>query len=277
MPYMAIGKNWCFTINNYNDDDINGLKEIDCKYIICGIETGDSGTPHIQGYVNFQTDKSLKQLSKHIPRGHLTKCKGNAQHNITYCSKDNNILYTKGTPPQQGRRKDLEEVKNDILEGKTTSEDIAINDPMIYHQYARTLMKIEDIAMRRKFRTEMTKGIWYYGATETGKSTKAYEGFNPLTHYNWKDDGGWQDGYIQQETVIINEFRGEIKYKDLLQLVDWTPYEVRRRNREPMPFTSKTVIITSALHPSEIYKNLNENDSLAQLIRRFEIVELRKL
>jgi len=273
---MALGKNWCFTVNNYNDEDIKGLKEIDCKYIICGAEIGENGTPHIQGYVHFQTDKSLKQLKKMIPRGHLEKCKGNAQHNITYCSKDNNILYTKGTAPAQGKRKDLEEVRNDIMEGNITTDDIAVEQPMIYHQYARTLVKIEDIAMRRKFRTEMTEGIWYWGGTGVGKSHTAYQDFNPQTHYNWKDDGGWQDGYVQQPIVIINEFRGEIKYKDLLQLVDKFPYEVRRRNREPMPFTSKTVIITSALPPCEIYKNLNERDSLEQLIRRFKIIELKK-
>lgn len=271
------GKSWCFTINNYNDNDIKALKEMKYKYIVCGDEVcPTTGTPHIQGYVYFHNDRHFNALKKELPRANIRKCKGTPEQNITYCKKTNNILYEDGEPPSQGKRKDLEEVKNDILEGRTTSEDIAVEHLMIYHQYARTLTKIEDIAMRRKFRTEMTQGIWYFGATGTGKSHIAYEGFNPLTHYNWKDDGGWQDGYIQQETVIINEFRGEIKYKDLLQIVDKFPYEVRRRNREPMPFTSKKVIITSALPPCEVYKNLNEKDSLEQLTRRFEIIELKK-
>jgi len=273
---MAIGKNWCFTINNYTDNDINLLKEIDCKYIICGAEIcPTTGTPHIQGYVNFPTDKSMKQLSKMIPRGRLEKCIGNAQHNITYCSKENNILYTKGKAPAQGKRKDLEEVKDDIMEGRVRSDDIAINQPMVYHQYGRTILKIEDIAMRRKFRTEMTEGIWIYGPKGVGKSHEAFKDFNPATHYLWNYDKGWQDGYCQQDTVIINEFRGQIPYSELLELIDKWPKTVSRRNREPMPFTSKKVIITSALPPCEVYHNLNEKDSLEQLYDRIQVIELK--
>jgi len=274
---MERSRNWCFTINNYTINDVNQLKDMKYKYIVLGDELcPTTGTPHIQGYVHFQNDISFRSIQKQIPRGNIQKCKGTPEQNITYCKKTNNILYEDGEKPSQGKRKDLDQIKDDIMEGNITSEDIAVNQPMIYHQYARTLTKIEDIAMRRKFRTTMTEGIWYYGATGTGKSNKAYEGFNPLTHYNWKEDNGWQDGYIQQETVIIDEFRGEMPYRQLLKLVNSHPYEVPRRNREPMPFTSKKVIITSSLPPSEIYKNLHENDRLEQLTRRFQIIELKK-
>lgn len=274
---MERSRNWCFTINNYTINDVNQLKEIKYKYIVLGDEVGELGTPHIQGFVHFENALSFDSLKKKLPKTtHIEKCKGTPDQNITYCKKTNNILYEDGEKPSQGKRKDLDQIKDDIMEGNTTSEDIAVNQPMVYHQYARTLTKIEDIAMRRKFRTTMTEGIWYYGATGTGKSNKAYEGFNPLTHYNWKEDNGWQDGYTQQETVIIDEFRGEMPYRQLLKLVNSHPYEVPRRNREPMPFTSKKVIITSSLPPSEIYKNLHEKDSLEQLNRRFQIIELKK-
>ena len=60
----------------------------------------------------------------------------------------------------------------------------------------------------------------------------------------WKDDNDWQDGYTGQETVIINDFRGGIKYAVLLQLIDKWPAFVSRRGREPAPFLAKHVIIT---------------------------------
>jgi len=131
--------------------------------------------------------------------------------------------------------------------------------------------------MRKVFRTEMTTCEWLTGPSGSGKSHKAFEGYNPDTHYKWKYDNGWQDDYRQQPIVIINEFRGQIKYSDLLELIDKFPCEVRRRNRTPLPFTSKHIIITSVLSPQEVYCNLAQNDSLQQLLRRIKITILKKI
>jgi len=117
----------------------------------------------------------------------------------------------------------------------------------------------------------MTKGIWIYGPTGRGKSHEAFQGFSPSTHYLYTDDGGWWDGYVGQETVIINDFRGKIPYDYMLQLIDKWPFNVRRRNREPFPFTSKRVIITSSLSPEDVYHNREENDKIEQLLRRLEV------
>jgi len=282
---MAQQRNWVFTINNYTDQDEKQLKEISNMYILYAYETcPTTGTPHLQGYLYSKAKISQKALSKKIPRAHFEIAKGDLDMNKSYIigpyEKDgktkpynpNHVII--GIEPSQGQRKDLDKLKEQILNHETTSDDIAVENPILYHQYARTLTKIEDIALRRRFRTEMTTCVWYYGSTGTGKSHTAYLDYHPDTHYNWKDDGGWQDGYCQQETVIINEFRGEIKYKDLLLMVDKYPYEIRRRNREPMPFTSKHIIITSALPPSEIFTNLHAKDSLEQLTRRIKIVKL---
>jgi len=283
---MTQFRSWVFTINNYTTLDENQLKDIPNMYILYAYEVGEAGTPHIQGYLYSKEKVSRKALSKKIPRANLEPAKGDLDDNKKYIigpyekegkTKPYNPNHiTIGKEPNQGKRTDLDDLKDQIIAGQTTTDNIALDNPMLYHQYARTLSKIEDICMRKKYRTEMTEGIWYYGKTETGKSHTAYEGFNPDTHYVWKTDNGWQDGYTQQETVIINEFRGEIKYKDLLELLDKWPITVNRRNREPMPFTSKKIIITSSLLPSEIYHNLHEKDSLEQLTRRIKIVELKK-
>ena len=192
--------------------------------------------------------------------------------NIAYCKKDGDV-FEKGDPPKQGKRSDLNTIKDEIMAGKSV-DSIVLEDPILYHQYGRTLNKIEDLRMRTVYRTEMTEGFWYYGPTGKGKSHIAFNGYTPETHYVLPDDNGWWDGYVQQPTVIINDFRGSIKYSELLQMVDKWPYAVKRRNREPIPFVSKRVIITSALHPKEVYFNLCERDSMEQLARRFRIIEL---
>ena len=122
----------------------------------------------------------------------------------------------------------------------------------------------------------MTKGIWYWGDSGVGKSHKAYENFNPDTHYVYPNDNGWWDGYKGQEIVIINEFRGGIQYSELLDLVDKWPKSVRRRGREPVPFLATTLIITSSMPPDKVYSRLAFEDKLDQLYRRFEIVKMEQ-
>jgi len=268
-------RSFCFTLNNYTQQEYDLLKSINCQYIILGKEVGEKGTPHIQGYLYFSNARSFNATKKLMSRWHLEICKGSADQNIEYCKKDKNFEEF-GTRPQPGKRTDLILIKEEIMEGKKV-DDIALENPNIFHQYGRTLNKLEDLAMRKKFRTEMTAGIWYWGPTGVGKSHKAFEGFTPETHYVWPKDGHWWDAYTQQDIVIINDFRGEIPYNDLLQMVDKWPYFVRRRGREPIPFISKKIIITSSLPPEEIYKHRNAEDRIEQLLRRFFILEIKKI
>ena len=71
----------------------------------------------------------------------------------------------------------------------------------------------------------------------------------------------------------MNDFRGDVKYGELLQLVDKWPYQVSRRGREPTPFLARKVVVTSSMHPRDVYSGIAEKDSIAQLERRFEIRE----
>lgn len=274
-------RNYCFTWNNYPSDLIYPTISQDSaenifgkfKYIIFGFENcPTTGTPHIQGYVDWinpRTIGGLKKINKSI---HWEIRKGTFDQAVDYCKKTG-LFVEFGEPNQQGARTDLTKIKTDIINGLKV-DDIAIDNPELYHKYGRTFNKIEDIAMRRRFRTTMTRGIWYWGPTGVGKSHLAFEGYTPETHYVHPNDNGWWDGYAQQDTVIINDFRGEISYNDLLKLVDKWPEKVKRRGREPLPFLSKTVIVTSSLHPAAVYKRRNEEDSLEQLFRRFEIVRV---
>lgn len=196
--------------------------------------------------------------------------RGSLQQNDAYCSKDGQLVEL-GQRPAQGDRHDLKDVVNDIRTGKRKADDIAVEDPVFYHMYGRTLAKAEDILSRKRFRTDMTKGIWYWGPTGVGKSHRAFDGFDPDTHYVKPLDDQWWDGYTGQKVVILNDFRGQITYSELLTLVDKWPHSVKRRNREPIPFVAETVIITSALPPEDVYHNISARDSLDQLRRRFTI------
>lgn len=283
IPPSTRTRAYCFTINNYSDDEWSKCQTLG-DYGCIAKEVGDSGTPHIQGYFYFHNKKAFGALKKILPRAHFDIALGNQKQNRTYIfgpykkddkyKPENPTAIEWGEITSQGERTDLNEIKCEIENG-TKVDDIVMDRPMLYHQYGRTLNKIEDIVMRKKFRTEMTLGVWYFGKTGKGKSHTAFTDYNPETCYNLAlADNGWWDGYTQQDTVIINDFRGEIPYNQLLQLVDKWPYNVKRRNREPLPFLSKKVIITSSLHPSQVYHRRAEEDSLEQLYRRFDIIEI---
>lgn len=271
-----------------NDEDFKKHEQFtfdeEKMHMLCGqIEKCPStGRLHWQLFIKYKNPTRLSAVKKHfgIPSIHLApKTFGKDEDMAKYCSKSETSIpgtyFEFGTLVSQGTRTDLKKTTDEILAGKKV-DDIAIENPTFYHQYGRTLNKIEDLALRKRVRTEMTKGIWYYGPTGTGKSHKAFEGFTPTTHYVHNvNDKGWWDGYTQQDTVIVNDFRGEMKFAELLNLVDKYPHSVPRRNREPMPFISKTVIITSSLHPRDVYMNAcSVEDRFDQLLRRFEIVEL---
>lgn len=243
------------------------------QYLAYGHETcPTTGKKHLQGWV-YWTNARWKFACRRKYKAYFEVCNGTIADQDKYCSKESSLT-TFGTKPQQGTRTDLQSVVNDIKDGNLTVDEIAVDNPILYHQYGRTLSHVEDIFLRTKFRTEMTTCTWYWGETGVGKSHTAFTDFDPSTHYLFRADIGWWEGYTQQDTVIINEFRGELKYSELLQLIDKWPYYVRRRNREPMPFTSKHIIITSSLPPAEIYHNLAEQDSLDQLYRRINLVHL---
>lgn len=79
-------KHWCFTLNNYTLEDIIAISSIvPKKRYVFQEETGEEGTPHLQGYIEFE-DKlrpSSLKLNKSI---HWEKCR-NIKQSILYCQK----------------------------------------------------------------------------------------------------------------------------------------------------------------------------------------------
>ena len=99
---MATNKqttNWCFTLNNYTEEEVASIQALDVRYIIYGKEVGEAGTPHLQGYVNLSRTQKLSFVAKLIPRAHWTPCNGTPQQNIECCSKQGDV-WTKGVAPK---------------------------------------------------------------------------------------------------------------------------------------------------------------------------------
>lgn len=286
VPVIMVSKSRWFVVTQWNLEckyqELVNAGQI--KFVAVGEETCPStGRKHHQVFCYFHNPhsegkRSLAKIGSMWGPIHcyVAVCRGTMEENVAYCSKDGH--YTEyGDKPKQGCRTDLESIKDDILVGNSSVDDIAVESPMLFHQYGRTLDRLEGIALRKRYRTEMTKGIWFTGPAGTGKSHKCFEGFTPETHYVKNLNEEWWDGYKGQETVILNEFRGQIAFSELLDLCDKWPKSVKWRNREPVPFLAKTIVVASIKSPRECYYNaLLEDEPWEQFERRFTIVQLEQ-
>jgi hypothetical protein len=75
----------------------SSIVPIKCKRYIIGKEVGECGTPHLQGYVEFNTKVRPKSIFN-CDRIHWEKAKGNVASNSNYCSKDGDVFLIKGMP-----------------------------------------------------------------------------------------------------------------------------------------------------------------------------------
>lgn len=255
------------------------------RYVAYGLETcPKTGRPHHQAFVYFSSPRgggkcSCNKIGDLFGPIHCFAqgMKGSIDQNVDYSTKATNGVLTEfGNKPAQGKPLVLDEVRDRILAGETVDE-LALEVPWLFHQYGRTLSRIEQITLRKQFRHPtgthrfMTEGIWYTGPTGSGKSHSAFQNFSPETHYVKNINEDWWDGYVGQETVIINEFRAQISFSEILDLVDKWPKNVKWRNRESVPFLAKTVIITSILTPEQCYHGKTRGEDWAQFHRRFTV------
>jgi len=133
---MSKTRGYCFTINNWTDDDCLGIMEmceyLEVQYLIAGFEVGEQGTPHIQGYVYFKNPCNFSHFNEYIPRAHNLVAKGSAEHNETYCSKEGNA-WVYGEVPTKGRATwdKIEDAMNDPR-----------SNPHLYNQYKKSYDRI---------------------------------------------------------------------------------------------------------------------------------------
>lgn len=85
-------KRYCLTLNNYTNEEYDNLisffsSNSSNKWII-GKECGESGTPHLQMYINLKDKIRFTALKKINDRLHIEETKGDELSNIKYCSKE---------------------------------------------------------------------------------------------------------------------------------------------------------------------------------------------
>jgi len=248
---------WCFTLNNYTAAEIKSLdvktsdKQL-CSYIVYGKEVGDSGTPHLQGYLELTSKRELSTVKLVVGnRAHIECAKGTSKQASDYCKKDGAFTERGTLSNGQGHRSDLDDIGRRVLSG-TSLDTIADTDPGMYTRYHRGLQALANTIPSPKWRD--VKVLVYWGPTGSGKTRAAMSLCGgDVYKLNTNTNGTlWFDGYRGEKVLLLDDYYGWIKHGDLLTILDGYPYRCQVKGS----FCNAqwtTVVITSNKPPQEWY------------------------
>lgn len=268
MPRVSSSR-WTFTLNNYSEQEYASLEDVACKYMVVGKEVGDSGTPHLQGYVVFGGVKRLSAVRRIFSRAHWEMANGDTDSNYGYCSKDGDFREW-GTRPmnrQEQAGSQHEKWKDVIRAARSgTAED---EYPAEFIRYHSTLTRLFSLILRLYKSPVQTlpeySGVWAYGKPGTGKSRWARDAYTGL--YD-KLINKWWDGYSNEETVLIDDLSLDHGFLGsfLKRWCDHYPFRAEVKGGS-MVIRPKTIIVTSNYTIDEIFDK--DPELVLALKRRF--------
>lgn len=127
MPKTAPSRAWCYTINNYTEADLERLTQLTAmdKVVrhVCGVEKGEKGTPHLQGYIRFDNSCKLSWWKNQFPKAHVENREGTETQAATYAAKEGDVRIDKGVNCDERKRyaskhEEVEEVIAEIEKGE---------------------------------------------------------------------------------------------------------------------------------------------------------------
>lgn len=250
-------RRYCFTLNNYTNDDWNTLSNNDFTTYICMAKeiAPSTQTPHLQGYFELKNAKTISAIKKllEINNIHLEPAIANAEKNKSYCSKsimidvDSDKWFEKGEYKCQGKRSDLEAIAELAMNTKISIKEVANEFPTEFIKYHKGIERLR--YLQYEHRTERPIVIWRWGPSGVGKSYKPIK--EHKSHFI-KDGTTWWDGYTQQEAIIIDDFEAEWDFRDFLRLLDENQYTAYVKGGS-IPVNSKYIYITCEHHPKDLF------------------------
>lgn len=258
---------WCFTINK-GESILLGPKLMDefediVRYAAWELEEGTTtGNLHIQGYVELKEKTSLRGICSLFPNwnAHFEPRMGTREQARDYCMGIENgepkvgVLqgpweFGEFKAGGQGARNDLRSVANSIIAG-TNIMEIALEHPVEFIKFNKGIERLHSLIQpRRNWKTEI---IVLWGKSGTGKSKLAWD-CDPNA-YEKAAEHTWWDGYNGEDTIIIDDYAGELPFRYLLRLADRYPMQVQIKGGTTQ-FRSRRIIFTTNIHPKYWYKN----------------------
>lgn len=239
---MARVRNFRFTHNNWIDTELEDT--VECQYIVYGKEIAPTtGTPHLQGFIRFLCDKSLKAARDALP-GCDVRVSDFPSECIAYCKKDGNFTERGKAPKTNKEKGEGEKARYKRARELAEAGNFDEIDADIYIRHLGNLKKIRAEKQVQPAQLTELSNEWLHGPPGSGKSSRAFSE-NPDAYL--KGLNKWWDGYADQPAVIVDDM--DPFHKSLAQ-----EFKVWAHH---MPFPAETKGGTLCIRPKKIIVTSN--------------------
>ena len=185
------------------------------------------------------------------------------------------ILFTHGQPPKQGKRTDIDDMLEEAMTG-TTKKELKMRFLKISN---KSLSEARDRYLMTQSRNSCEVYV-RFGPTATSKSWHAINSDwadVPFYSKTCSKDNKWFCDYDGERKVILDEFRGAKHKFEMESLNSWMQdHNICRV--EPKyggcALIADKFVITSPMHPCKWFPDNvdNEDDNIDQLLRRITVI-----
>jgi len=228
---------------------------------------------HIQGYLEVKNKIGMKGVKEILgdPTAHIERRRGTQGQAVDYCSKTNTKVagpweYGKKSEGQ-GERCDLLALTEGIKNGLTIY-DIVEQFPGQFIRYNRGIERMMAIKDERNMDDREIEVAVLWGGTGSGKTRIVMKNRENMYIRGLASYGQtWWDGYRGQESILFDEFYGQVKLSDMLRYLDRYPLQIPIRGGYTYARWKK-VFITSNTPPWEWYANAGAPKEVLAAFRR---------
>lgn len=235
----------------------------------------ETGYEHYQTFLYWKYPKTGSAVENIFPGVHVEPCR-DINASIHYVSKDNTHIagpFVYGIADQlAGLSTEADSVKRDLFDSAT---DLIVNHGWVYYDFlddsewrawAATVNHKRFIIDTRNNYLYKTYGChdrnvsvdYIYGPTGSGKSDVVLRMYGAQNVFIADLSSNFPfDGYDGEPVLLLDDYRSDFKFSDLLRVLHGQPYRVNVKGGSTYACWTK-VVITSNIYISDQYPNLNE-------------------
>lgn len=249
---------WCITV--YDDQEFTDLfNDERITYIVGQREKcPETGRLHYQIYAEFRSRIRFTTLKKSYPTSHFESRLGTQDEAIEYCIKQESSIegskFERGEKrkSQQGKRSDLEQMKQYIDEGHNLKEisNTYFSNFLRYNKGINLYMNMNN---DRCINTNK-QVIWIYGSPGSGKTRYVYDSEDIDDIYSCFSLK-WFCGYSNHKVLLIDDFDTSydgFELRRFLKLLDIYPITMETKGSS-VKVNPERIYITSNRNPDDIF------------------------